>query len=135
MAAAKPTRSAAAGADASTADDVVDVGKTPAVIGDEPTPAVSASTAATPPSAPQVPPDELQPPAAAWPARITVRNHSALAVCEPLSGIYLAPGQAHDNVVLRNPDHAVAVLGNLREIVRINQLGSQIELIGVPANF
>lgn len=79
------------------------------------------TTAAATPATPPAPPADATPkatsarPEIVFPIEVTLRNHSGIAIAEPVSGAFLAAGGSA-KVTLHDEAHAYRVFDNLREL-------------------
>ena len=86
--------------------------------------AVKVEPAAEPVQAPAPEPAE-------WPREIVVRNDSRAAIVCPTSGMFSQPG-SQCAVLLHDADHATAVLRNIRDLARLQNVSGEIVITGLP---
>lgn len=97
----------------------------------------TATTATTTPAAPSAPAADATPkatsarPEIAFPITVTLRNHSRIAIAEPVSGAYLAAGGSA-KVTLHDEAHASRVFDNLRELKARNRLSDDALTCDTP---
>lgn len=105
--------------------DEVASGDAEGVIDGDPGVIESASDPDVPPGPPEA---EVAP---AWPADVTVRNHTAWPLVEPVSGLFIQPGGCASRSIA-SADTAHAMVENLRAHARRHGGTRMVEIIGLP---
>lgn len=81
----------------------------------------------------EVAPDVGLAPEPAWPAAVTITNHSRITIVEQSTGALISPASSRV-VTLQSQPHARQVIANIKAILRINHISAaEVSFDGLPS--